>query len=226
MWPLQVFVLAGNRCSRKRRIRRCAALPRRRPGSPRRWRRWSGLDPETRPASAGRPLLTAPGSPACSLLTQSFDCEAWISSEHVLCLISCDQPDRQLRGTKYCCHDLGSPIRSLYYTELWIVCRCPSAEAVSLIGGFIGELVGFGYGPSHTWEGYWGHSGSSAAGVGSALCLQAERLQGVFGCVDFSFFNSCTQFSWCEGMTADTQFKSCVNVHSSILMSQFLHYDR
>lgn len=66
------------------------------------------------------------------------------------------------------------------------------------------KLVGLGYGPSHTWEGYRGHgSCSSTAGVSSALCLQAERLQGVFSRVDLRFFHRCAQFCWGEGMPAE-----------------------
>lgn len=64
-------------------------------------------------------------------------------------------------------------------------------------------LVRSGYGPSHTWEGHRGNGGcGSTAGVASALCHQAERLQGVFSRVDLGFLYGRTQFGGGEGVSA------------------------
>lgn len=67
-----MFTFGDGMCSsRKCRTHRCGAPPQQRPGSRRRWCKWWGPDPETRPASAVRQQPMTLGSPECNLPTQS-----------------------------------------------------------------------------------------------------------------------------------------------------------
>lgn len=80
----------------------------------------------------------------------------------------------------------------------------PAWCLLALLVWLCGELVGSGYGPSHTWEGYRGHGGGrSTASVGGDLRLQAERLQSVLGRMHLSFLYGRTQLSRREGVSAE-----------------------